>query len=177
MTSERLKGGAAQASYLSGIASEEGRAFRNALGAFPTGVIVVTAAFGDKRVGLTIGSFTSLSLQPRLVMFSVACGAKSLPWLLKARQYGINVLRNDQQAMSVQFANAHHDKWANVALRTGPTGCLLLADALAAFECIPHATYEGGDHVILVGEVTHFESDGTADPLVFYRGRYAQLAS
>jgi flavin reductase (DIM6/NTAB) family NADH-FMN oxidoreductase RutF len=148
------------------------------LGVFPTGVMVLTAVFeGGERVGMTIGSFTSLSLKPQLVMFSVARTAKSLPGLLKARQYGINVLRHDQQAMSAQFANAHHDKWKNVALRIGQTGCLLLSDALAAFECIPHATYEGGDHLIFVVEVTHFESHEAADPLVFYRGRYAQLAT
>lgn len=156
---------------------EDGRAFRDALGAFPTGVVVLTAMTErGERFGMTIASFSSVSLKPALILFSVARTANSLPILLKARRYGINVLRSDQQAMSMQFAKALHDKWANTAVRTSGTGCLLLADALAAFECTPYATHDGGDHLIFVGEVAHFESNAVADPLVFFRGRYVRLA-
>lgn len=168
----------AQSSAAGEPREEETRRLRAALGVFPTGIVVVTAwdAQGGP-LGMTMNSFTSLSLRPPLVLFSIDRGSLGLPAWLRARGYAMNVLARGQEHLSNRFARALSDKWQGVACRDGLHQAPLLSDALATFECAAHATFDGGDHVIFVARVERFECGGQAEPLVFHRGRYTTLAS
>lgn len=153
------------------------KVFRSALGQFATGVTVVTAEVAsDRLIGMTMNSFSSVSLDPPLVLFNVAKAAFSLRDLGLAPHYAINVLRADQHEFSRRFAKALADKWSGVPIKRGRTGCVMLEEPLAAFECVPYATYDGGDHVIFVGRVVHLEVNQYAEPLLYFRGGYASIA-
>jgi flavin reductase (DIM6/NTAB) family NADH-FMN oxidoreductase RutF len=153
-------------------------AFRSALGRFATGVVVVTA---DSKVGdpvaMTVSSFNTVSLDPPLVLFSIVKSAYSLPALLAAPYFAVSVLGEDQMDLSLRFCFGGARKMADIELARGKTGCPLIRPALAAFECLPYATYEGGDHLIIVGRVDSFEATPDGDPLVFYRGGYHAIAA
>jgi flavin reductase (DIM6/NTAB) family NADH-FMN oxidoreductase RutF len=152
------------------------RAFRSALGRFPTGVVVVTAKGSDgAQVGMTVSSFNAVSLNPPLVLFSIDRGAPSLPVLSTSRAYGISILGKDQAELSARFAGARGDKWDGDHLKTGLTGCPLIKSSLAIFECTPFAAYDGGDHIIFVGRVSRFEIGTQEEPLVFFGGKYAAI--
>lgn len=161
------------------MALVEAKGFRDALGRFATGIAVVTARAEDGQpIGMTMSSFNSVSLEPPLVLFSVDRKAHSLGAISRAKGYGINILGREQEALSTRFAKALSDKWHAVEHVAGYGEAPLLAGALAHFECRPYAQYDGGDHVIFVVEVVNFAtpiSDG--EPLVFFRGRYRQLAA
>lgn len=151
--------------------------FRSALGQFPTGVAVITALDAESRpLGITMSSFNSVSINPPLVLFSLDRRALSLEPMRQASHYAVNVLSKEQIELSNKFARAMEDKWENVAFETRHTGAPLLTGALAHFECKPYAHYDGGDHVIFVGEVVSFTSSDHSAPLVFCRGRYAEIA-
>ncbi|MDB5690687.1 MAG: putative FMN-binding flavin reductase [Sphingomonas bacterium] len=153
------------------------RAFRNALGHFPTGVVVVTAARAEgDPIAMTVSSFNAVSLDPPLVLFSVGRTAPSLAALLQADSFGISVLRHDQSDLSGRFANARGAKWSGLEPCLGETGCPLVGPCLAVFECTPHATHDGGDHLIIVGRVARFEIAPEGAPLVFFRGGYHAIA-
>ena len=152
------------------------RALRDVLGSFPTGVAVVTATGTQSELyGVTVNSFNSVSLDPPLVLFSLCRTLLSLEGILRAGSFAINFLRDDQADLSLRFANAGSDKWQGVEFRTGMTGSPVLVPALAVLECQPYARYDGGDHVIVVGQVMHVEMDPVRHPLVFFRGRYHRL--
>jgi len=152
------------------------RAFRRALSCFTTGVAVVTATDAESRpLGLTISSFNSVSLEPPLVLFSLARSAHSLEAMRRAQGYAVNVLAAHQRDLSDRFARALHDKWSAVAHASGHGGSRLLDGALAHFECAPYAEHDGGDHVIFVARVVRF-AEAAGEPLVFFRGAYRQLA-
>lgn len=152
------------------------RQFRRALGEFATGVAIVTAVGRDgELIGMTMSSFNSVSLEPPLVLFSVDRRAHSLPPMLAARGFAINVLARDQEHLSNQFARALSDKWAAVRISVGHAQAPLIAGALAHFECEPYAHHDGGDHVIFVAHVLRHAIHGEAAPLIFFRGRYRDL--
>lgn len=156
--------------------SEKHRQFRSAMSCFATGITVVTAKAEDgEQLGVTANSFTSVSLEPPLVLVSLARSLLCLDKLLSAPAFAINLLACGQEELSMRFARSMGDKWMGVAHETSELGAPLLDQRLAHFECRPYARYEGGDHVILVGEVVHFESQPQAEPLVFYRGSYRRL--
>ena len=148
------------------------RAFRRALGQFATGVTVVTARAADgRRIGLTANSFTSVSLDPPLVLFCLDRSAPSLPAFLDCTHVAIHVLAADQHHLSRRFSTPAEDKFAGLQAEDGPGGVPLLGGVLARFVCRHTATYDGGDHVILVAEVEEYEAfDG--EPLVFHSGLY-----
>ncbi len=148
------------------------RAFRSALGRFPTGVTVVTTLSPDgRRIGLTANSFNSVSLDPPLVLWSLAKRAASLPVFLTAPHYAINVLAADQIRLSRQFAGRRGDRFADVRCREGLGGIPLIEGCTAWFECHNVHQYEGGDHVILVGQVERFAHDDRP-ALAFHGGGY-----
>ena len=153
------------------------RALRNALGCYPTGVAIVTARIpGGRHVGVTVNSFTSLSLDPPLLLFCLARKANVLAAFDEAPHFAINVLAHAQHALSSAFArptSARIEDWKHVA---GDNGCALLDGALASFECRKRECLPGGDHVIFVGEVTAFRCVAAAGPLVFYQGQYGTFA-
>lgn len=151
--------------------------YRNALGCFVTGITVITTVTAEsERIGLTANSFNSVSLDPPLVLFSLARGALSLPAFERAEHFAVNVLREGQVELSNNFARSSPDKWNGVETHTGSTGCPLLPGCAAVFECRKYAAYDGGDHVIFVGEVIEIEADHDAEPLVYHRGQYGGVA-
>ena len=152
------------------------RELRNALGRFATGIAVVLAHDEDGPVGVTVNSFSSVSLDPPLVLFSMARSLYSLSRLQRAPAYATNVLMEGQEAISNRFARAGADKFADLLLRRGVSGAPVLDPMLACFECLPYAEYDGGDHVIFVGRVVHLHVEGEGDPLLYYRGGYRSLA-
>ncbi len=146
---------------------------REVSGLFPTGIAVVTArTSGGDLCGVTINSFSSVSLDPPLVLFSLARGLHTLDALLSARAFAIHFLRDDQRHLSARFAKALSNKWEDLRYRDGVTGCPVLEPALALMECTLYAQYDGGDHIIIVGRVAHIERETGQNPLVFFRGRY-----
>lgn len=151
------------------------REFRNALGQFPTGVTVVTTKDRDgNKIGMTANSFSSVSLDPMLVLWSVAKNCKAFDAFNEAEYFAIHVLSADQQSLSNQFASNCEDRFAGIAHREGHGGIPVLDDYSAAFQCEIEARYEGGDHIILVGKVVEFDNKAQA-PLIFHAGRYADL--
>jgi flavin reductase (DIM6/NTAB) family NADH-FMN oxidoreductase RutF len=151
---------------------------RETLGLFPTGIAVVTAKAADGALyGVTVNSFSSVSLDPPLVLFSLARRLHTLAALRSAGAFAIHFLREDQQHLSGRFAKPSPDKWEGVQRRAGVTGSPILEPALALLECRLYAQYDGGDHVILVGRITHREQDAASNPLAFFRGRYHTIGS
>lgn len=153
----------------------DSRSFRSALGSFATGITIVTSIGADgEPLGFTANSFNSVSLDPPLVLFSLDRRAYSLKAFEAAGVFAINVLREDQEQVSTAFARALSNKWDSVAFETWETGCPILADALANFECETKSMHDGGDHVIFVGQVLALRTN-EGRPLLYYRGAYRQL--
>ncbi|MBS3962656.1 MAG: alpha/beta fold hydrolase [Sandarakinorhabdus sp.] len=152
------------------------RTLRDALGCFATGVTVVTAFAPDGTpIGLTANSFTSVSLIPPLLLVCIDRRAGSLPALELADGFAVNVLHIGQQPTSNRFARPGADRFADTAWDTGEFGAPVLAGTLAAFECRRHALHDGGDHVILIGEVVKARFEPRRDPLLYFRGKYRRL--
>src|SRR5215213_7611295 len=132
----------------------DARAFRNALGAFTTGVTIVTTRDSCGRdVGLTVNSFNSVSLEPPLVLWSLARSSASLAAFVEADYFAVHILGARQEALSNLFAQRGADKFAGIAMRRGHGGVPLLDGCAARFECRTAYRHEGGDHEIFVGEV------------------------
>lgn len=151
------------------------RAFRNALGCFPTGVAVITTHHQGVPVGLTCNSFSSVSLDPPLVLWSLRQESRALQAFREADGFAINILAEDQTLLSAHFASRVEDKFATVDWRPGLRGLPLLENCLTSFECSTFAQHEAGDHVVFIGRVDRFDQPRTEDPLVFFRGAYMML--
>lgn len=152
----------------------DSREFREALGCFPTGVAVVTAPDGTGEfVGVTANSFNSVSLDPPLVLWSLAKTALSRSAFVDAGWFAINILGSTQVDLSKRFASRGENKFADVDVVAGLGGVALLRGCAARFQCRTFAIYEGGDHEIFVGEVLDFDYSGRP-PLLFHRGAYAR---
>lgn len=148
--------------------------FRRALSQFPTGVTVITTIDAEGNpVGVTASSFNSVSMEPTLVLWSIDKGAHSLEAFEKAEYFAVNVLASDQVSTSNNFASRGQDKFENARYSSGLGNAPILDHYAAQFECKTWAVYEGGDHLILVGEVKKYRSNDNAEPLVFSRGSYA----
>ena len=152
--------------------------FRQLLGCFPTGVAVITTRTPDgKPVGLTCNSFSSVSLEPPLVLFSLRKASSLLGTFIEADSFAINILSQSQDQLSGRFASSKiADKFEGVAWHPGPLGTPLIDDCLASFECRVHARHEAGDHDIFIGEVKHMATGSADHALVFYKGAYMMLA-
>jgi len=154
------------------------RRFRDALGQFPTGVtIITTMTAGGDRLGMTISSFNSLSLDPPLVLFSIWRETNSFTAWQSAERYAINVLSEDQEELSTKFARAKGEKWIGQTVLNGKTGLPLLPNAVIVFECEAYDRYDGGDHEIFVGRVVELHENRAkrGRPLVFFGGQYRRL--
>jgi flavin reductase (DIM6/NTAB) family NADH-FMN oxidoreductase RutF len=152
------------------------RELRRTLGQFATGVTVVTTrGAGGRPVGLTANSFSSVSLDPPLVLWSLSRGSPSLADFLDASHFGITVLAAGQHHLSRRFSTPQSDKFQGVAWCEGPAGVPLLEGVLARFVCRNVRQYDGGDHVILIGEIERHECF-TGEPLVFHCGCYRVAA-
>jgi flavin reductase (DIM6/NTAB) family NADH-FMN oxidoreductase RutF len=153
------------------------RSFRHALGSFATGVTILSGRHPgfDTAMGATLNSFGSVSLQPRLVLFSLRRQSACLPCFGIGQPFAISVLSARQSQLANHFAAPHADKWASVDSISWETGCPIVADAIAAFEGHVHSQCEAGDHVVIFGHVDRFDIDRSQDPLVFVRGAYASV--
>lgn len=153
----------------------DAKLFRSALGSFTTGVTIVTtrdAAGAD--VGLTANSFNSVSLDPPMVLWSLGKNSTNLAAFEAAPYFAVHILASDQDGLSTRFAKSGTDKFAGVAVGRGHGGVPLIDGCTARFECRTAFKYEGGDHVIFVGEVLTFDHTDRP-PLVFHGGRYARV--
>ena len=152
------------------------RTLRDALGCFATGVTVVTCFDQAGRpVGLTANSFTSLSLDPPLLLVCVAKDAASAGPLGQAEHFAVNVLQTEQRPASITFSTRVEDRFGCTEWSEGEHGAPVLLDSLSVFECKRYAVHEGGDHFILVGEVVKATFEPGLDPLLYFRGRYRRL--
>jgi flavin reductase (DIM6/NTAB) family NADH-FMN oxidoreductase RutF len=150
------------------------RAFRDALGRFATGVTIVTTAGVEGPLGFTANSFASVSLEPPLVLWSPARAASRFCHFRDAQFFSIHVLGIDQFGLIERFSR-RGEGFAGMDHDLSIEGVPLLRDALARFDCVQHATHDGGDHLIIVGRVTRFGlRDGS--PLVFSQGAYGGFA-
>ncbi len=151
--------------------------FRRTLGAFPTGVAVITTATDSGPVGMTVNSFTSLSLRPPLVLFCVDESSTRYDHFAHCSHFAVNILREDQTAVSNMFASKTHPDWSEVAYResTQDGACPLLDGTLASIECRRHAMYVEGDHCILIGEAVHATRGPAGDPLLYFGGGYRRI--
>ena len=149
--------------------------FRRCLGRFATGVTVITCIDGaGERCGITVNSFSSVSLEPPLILWNIAKVSRSLDAWLNAGHFGVNVLAADQQPLSAHFARSDIELFRDLDHDTSVRGVPRLRDCLAWLECRTHEVHDCGDHHIIVGEVLEFEP-GDGDPLLFYRGEYHSL--
>ncbi len=152
---------------------DHARRFRGALGAFATGVTIVTTRDTDGHdIGITANSFNSVSLDPPMVLWSLAKSARSLPAFLAASHFAVHVLAADQEDLSLRFATRGSEKFSGLDLERGPAQVPLLRGCSARFQCRTAFRHEGGDHVIFVGAVEAFDHSERT-PLVFHGGRYA----
>lgn len=152
--------------------------FREVLARFASGVVVVTGSTPDGPAGLTCQSFSSLSLDPPLVLLSTARTSTTWPRIAATGRFAVNVLSADQEAVSTRFAERGGDKFRGLPWHGGALGNPLLDGAIAHVECDIDAVHDGGDHRIVVGRVRALEAAGlgTHSPLVYYRSRYHALA-
>ena len=152
------------------------RTLRDALGCFATGVTVVTCLDEAGRpVGLTANSFTSLSLDPPLLLVCVAKASASAVPLTRAAHFAVNVLQTLQQPASITFSTRGEDRFGQTEWSTGEHGAPVLMESLSVFECRRSAVHDGGDHHILVGEVVKASFEPGLDPLLYFRGSYRRL--
>jgi 3-hydroxy-9,10-secoandrosta-1,3,5(10)-triene-9,17-dione monooxygenase reductase component len=150
--------------------------FRAVLGHFCSGIVVVTATDEEGPTGLTAQSFTSLSLEPPLVLLCPGKSSTSWPRIEAAGQFCVNVLAEDQEELCRGFAMRGADKFAGVGYAAAPhSGAPLLTGVLAWIDCSLEAVHDGGDHVIAVGRVLEMGATDGGRPLLFYRGGYGRF--
>jgi flavin reductase (DIM6/NTAB) family NADH-FMN oxidoreductase RutF len=155
----------------------DNRRFRDALSQFPTGVAIITALVDGEKLGMTVSSFNSLSLDPPLVLFSIYRKALSFSAWQQAKNFGVSILNVEQEELSNRFARSKGDKWSGVETTPGTAGTPILPDAVVTFECEAFDRYDGGDHEIFVGRVIalHEAPAHRGQSLVFFGGQYRSL--
>ena len=148
---------------------------RQVMGHFATGVTIITTLNKAGELhGLTANAFTSVSLEPPLLLISVDKKAESWPAFEESRVFTVNILAEDQEGLSRKFAVSGGNKFEGIAYRIGANGAPILDGTLAYIECTLYAAYDGGDHSIYLGEIQQVEIH-EGKPLVFYRGGYRAL--
>jgi len=149
--------------------------FRRVLGAFPTRVVLITASDEQGPVGLAVSSFTSVSLDPPLVLFCAAHSSDTWPRIRTAGVFAVNVLGEDAAGVCRRFARKDVDRFAGSGYHLGATGAPVLPGVAAHLDCRIEAVHPGGDHAIVVGRVVHLAADEAVLPLVFHGGDYRSL--
>jgi len=155
----------------------DSRAFRDALGCFPTGVAVVTAGQADQgeHIGITVNSFTSVSLSPPLVLWCMDRRSYRHDIFAQANGFTVSILGTGHKDVSARLARPGEHSLDGIALLETELGPPALADSLAVFECATEKKLEGGDHTIFLGRVLRFFRPSESPPLVFFQGRYSAL--
>ncbi len=155
--------------------TDPSRILRTAFGTFATGVTVITTVDAQGRdTGLTANSFSSVSLEPPLLLWSLSRQSTSFAAFMAAGHYAVHVLAAGQEALSARFARKGADKFEGVQVTRGEGGVPLLEECAATFVCRSYARHDAGDHVIFLGEIVHFEH-ADHPPLIYHGGRYAGL--
>jgi 3-hydroxy-9,10-secoandrosta-1,3,5(10)-triene-9,17-dione monooxygenase reductase component len=157
------------------IVTPDDRRFRDVFGHFATGVTIVTAMDGDEPVGMAANSFTSLSLEPPLVLFCVAYSSTTWPRIEQAGKFAVNILGEEGEDLSRLFAQRGADRFGRIPWRSGVSGSPVLDEAIAYIDCDFEAEYPGGDHKIVVGRVIDLDMREGARPLIFFRGAYTRM--
>ncbi|HEY3636953.1 MAG TPA: flavin reductase family protein [Rhizomicrobium sp.] len=153
------------------------RAFRDTLGCFPTGVAVITAESTDRpAMGITVNSFTSVSLDPPLVLWCADLHSHRCQTFMDASAFTISILDAGHRHVSARLAKPGAHSLEGIALRQTELGPPALEEALAVLECAREAVHQGGDHAILLGRVLRFSRKADGPPLVFFRGRYGTFS-
>lgn len=151
------------------------RRFRDVLGRFASGVTVVTSTSTDEPVGLTCQSFSSVSLDPPLVLFCPARTSRAWPRIQRSGHFCVNLLAHDQHELSNVMASRGVDKFAGLSWRPSPaTGSPVFDGILGYVDCSIHAVHEAGDHFIVVGRVLELASTEAPHPLLYFKGQYAR---
>lgn len=154
------------------------RALRNALGRFATGIAIVTAIDPDGHpIGLTVNSFSAVSLQPALVLWCLDNSSHNLEAFRKASHHAINILSADQQDLSNRFATWPVDRFAGLPWQAGAGGAPLFPACCASFEVANETAYLAGDHTIFIGRVEKLSETPDLAPLLFHAGQYRHLAT
>lgn len=154
----------------------DARSLRDALGCFATGVTVVTTLSGDGvPLGMTMNSFSSVSLDPPLILFSLDRGSQYFDEFMASEHFSVNVLSGSQEALSNQFAMRGRDPVDPDDFVTWETGCPILKGALAVLECAVEEKLEGGDHIIFLCRVLKASHTDDGAPLLFHRGAYLKV--
>lgn len=157
--------------------SFEGRDLRNAMGRFATGVCVITTMTEDQRpVGMTANSFSSVSLDPPLVLWNLQNGSDVFDEFATPKHFAINVLASSQEDLSNIYAKKGDHLMEAEHFSSGQYGSPVVHDALVTFECELETTYAGGDHLIVIGRVLNVQSGTEGEPLLFFSGGYRKLA-
>lgn len=149
--------------------------FRRVCGTFATGVAVLTSGSTGPVAGLTVNSFTSVSLEPPLILVCVHNESRTLPALRRTGAFAVNILASDQEEVCRNFAGRRAHGMAEVGIRRGRTGVPILSDALAYLDCRLEREVYGGDHTIILGEVLDLGVQRHDEPLVFFRNTFNQL--
>jgi 3-hydroxy-9,10-secoandrosta-1,3,5(10)-triene-9,17-dione monooxygenase reductase component len=149
--------------------------FRQVMGHFGTGVVIITALVDHQPVGLTCQSFMSVSLDPPLVCFCPSHGSKSWPLIRSVNQFSVNVLAFDQQSICEDFAKSGSDKFLNVDWFPSKLGNPLIKDSIAHIDCEISDVHPAGDHDIVVGRVRDLQLSRPSAPLLFYQGQFKSL--
>jgi flavin reductase (DIM6/NTAB) family NADH-FMN oxidoreductase RutF len=154
------------------------RKFRDAVGTFPTGVTVITTVNAEgKPKAMTANSFTSLSLDPPLILWNVGDHADGYDDFKNAKHFAVHILHAGQQDTSNHFAKKNDDKFAGLDWSEGVAGSPVLSDYHTCIQCTMEAVHPGGDHLIIVGRVVNMDNRSeSSEPLLFYKGKYRQLA-
>lgn len=155
--------------------SMDDRTFRDIVGNFCTGVTIITTMNEDLQpIGFTANSFSSLSLNPKLVLFSIDKNASTYKGFMNAHHFAVNILSNNQIDLSKQFSKRGINRFEGVNFSKDVTGSPILNDSLAYLDCKITNFYEGGDHTIVIGEVLSAEAI-EGKPLVFFQGKYIDI--
>jgi flavin reductase (DIM6/NTAB) family NADH-FMN oxidoreductase RutF len=149
------------------------RALRNVLGCYATGVTIITArGVTGGHCGVTVNSFSSVSLEPPLILFSLTRTSNVVLTFRTAKSVAVNILGHGQESLSNMFARPSSASWTDTNFTEGENGCALFPNCLAQLECHKASEMEGGDHILFLCKVTRFYLHPSADPLLFYRGAY-----
>ena len=154
---------------------DQHRALRDVLGRFATGVTVITTRYGGQWLGLTVNSFTALSLEPPLVLWCLRRKSATCAAFVTTEHFAVNILAADQRNLAEQFA-ARGERFAGVAARAGPHGLALLDGTVGALICRRNRVFPAGDHVVLIGSVMHYNAR-PGPSLLFLDGTYHTSAA
>lgn len=159
--------------------SLDSRSFRKTLGCFASGVTVVTTLTpgAGEPVGVTVSAFSSLSLDPPLVLFCLGNSTSSMDAFKAFGHFAINILSERQRDLSIRFASRSADKWQGVPTTTWTSGVPILSGCLANLECSLVNIVDGGDHQIFIGKVEKLKHQEGGSPLVYFRGTYMDPAT